>query len=185
MNGLPRPKRPAKAFEYQEIKDLLLSIPNVEDKFLIALMYANGARVGEAINVRGKDIDWNKDFVYINLPVFKKRKEIPPKRNIPISREKESWLADLIINYAVGKKGKLYRFTKRTAQKRVDKWLNCTSHSLRHSRVTHCLKKLKMGLPMVAKYFNISPRGFSDWIMRYGHYDTGDFEQHIKGLDKS
>jgi len=185
MNSYLRPKRAAKAFEYDEIKHLILSISDARDQFLFAVMYANGARVGEVINVKAEDIDWNRDFVYVNLPVFKKRMEQPPKRSLPIYRDREEWLANIIIKYSFGKQGKLYPYSKRTAQKRIDSWMGCTSHSLRHSRVTHCLKRLKMGLPMVAAYFKISPRGLTDWIMRYGHYDTGDIEQHLKGMDKS
>lgn len=170
------------AFSYSDIKNRLTSMPNTEDRLLFAVSYANGTRVAEAITVKAEDIDITEEFVYITTPVLKKRGETVPKRSPPISRRLEPWLADIIIEGVEGKEGRLIKYSKRTAQRRFEKYFECISHSFRHTRATHCFTVLKMSIRMVAEYFRIAPRTLSDWVMRYGHLDRRDLETHLRGV---
>lgn len=174
-------KRPPIVFSYEEIKRLILAIDDKQDQFLFATSYANGTRIHEIIGIKAGDISWTDEFVYITTPVLKKRGNIP-LRAPPIIRTKEAWLANIIIDFVQEKTGKLIHLSVRTAQRRFDKYFNCTSHSFRHTRATHCFTVLKMSSRMVAEYFRLSPRGMGQWVMTYGHLDRGDMEEHLKGV---
>lgn len=177
---MPGEKREAIAMSYRYIKQGIKAIDSPQDQFLMAVSYANGTRVSEALKVRDSDIEIKERFVYITTPVLKKRGPIVPKRAPPISRELESWLTNIIIGYSKGKEGKLIRYGKRTAQRRFDQYFGCTSHSFRHTRATHCFKHFGMTMEKVRLYFRISPRSLADWIVRYGHLDRTDLEAHIR-----
>lgn len=147
---------------------------------MLAVSYANGTRVSEVVGIVSGNVNWNDEFVYITTPVLKKRYYVTPSRAPPISRKGEPWLADIIIGYVEGKEGKLISYGKRTAQRRFDKYFDCTAHSFRHTRATHCILNLNMGMRLIADYFKLSPKGLSDWVMRYGHLDREDQEEHLR-----
>lgn len=173
-------QRKPMAFSYEEIKNGLLSIGNAEDRFMLAVSYANGTRVSEVVGLKAVDIDITEEFIYITTPVKKKRYRTELHRAPPISRKGEKWLADLIIRYVEGKTGKLISFGVRTAQRRFNSYFGCTSHSFRHTRAMHGLTVLKLSMPKIQAYFKLSPKGLTDWIIRYGHLDREDLEQHLR-----
>lgn len=177
---MPQNQRAPTTFTYKEIKNGILSVGNKEDRFLLSIAYGNGCRVGEITNITRGDVDWNDEFVYVTTPVLKKRYYVTPSRAPPISRKGEPWLADLIIGYVEGRHGRLISYGKRTAQRRFNQYFDCTSHSFRHSRATHCILNLNMSMRLIAEYFKLSPKGLSDWIMRYGHLDREDQEDHLR-----
>ena len=176
---MPGTKRKPIAFSYSEIKDHILSIGDEMDKFMFAASYANGTRVSEVLGLRASDVVTGKDFIYIQTPVLKKRRH-DVYRAPPISIKGEYWLAKIINNYVAGKEGKLITYSKRTAQNRFNEYFDCTSHSFRHTRAMHCFRVLGMSMEKVGLYFRLSPRGLTDWVMRYGHLDSTDLEQHLK-----
>lgn len=169
------------AFAYDEVKNMILSIGDKTDRFVLAVCYANGCRVSEVLGVRAEDIELTDEFVYIETPVLKKRKLTTGKgimkRAPPISRKGEAWLTELILDYAAGKRGSLVPYSKRTIQRRFDQYCDCTSHSFRHTRASHCLKHLGYSMEQVSMYFRLSPRGLTDWILRYGHLSMSDLEK--------
>lgn len=180
---MPGTKRKPIAFSYEEIKNGLLSIPNKEDRFMLAVSYANGTRVSEVIGIKKGDIDVTDEFISIATPVKKKRGNVVPLRAPPISKKLEPWLADIIVDYVKENNGALISYSKRTAQRRFEKYFHCTSHSFRHTRATHCFTKLRMSMRMVAEYFRIAPVTLNDWVMRYGHLDKQDIEQHLRRIE--
>ena len=152
---------------------------------MFAVSYANGTRISEVLGLRASDVEVGEDFIYIQTPVLKKRKwKGKMYRAPPISIKGETWLADIIAGYVGGKEGKLISYSKRTAQYRFDEYFDCTSHSFRHTRAMHCFRVLGMSMEKVGLYFRLSPRGLTDWIMRYGHLDATDLEQHLKNRFK-
>lgn len=181
---MPGIKRPPKVFDYEEIKNLILCIPDATDRFILAIAYANGTRVGELKGLQAKDIVWDNDFVYITTPVLKKRGLVVPKRNPPISRFGEEWLANLIISYVEHLKPdtNLVPFCKRTLQYRFQQYADCTAHSFRHTRAMHMLRYFKMSMEKIRLFFRLSPTGLVSWIARYGHLDTEDLKQHYRDL---
>ena len=178
---MPGIKRKPVAFSYIEIKNHILSISDKTDRFMFACSYGNGTRISEVLGLRTADIEIGDEFIYIQTPVLKKRNwKGKMYRAPPISIKGEAWLAEIIIDYVSNREGLLIPYSKRTAQYRFDEFFDCTSHSFRHSRAMHCFRVLGMSMEKVGLYFRLSPRGLTDWIMRYGHLDSTDLEQHLK-----
>lgn len=181
---MPGTKQKPIAFSYEGIKRRILAVGNKMDRFMFAVSYANGTRVSEILNLCANDIDIDEEFIYIQTPVRKKRRN-DVYRAPPISRKGEPWLAYIISNYVKDYEGELSEYvlitySKRTAQRRFEEFFDCTSHSFRHTRVTHCFTVLGMSERLIAEYFRISPSSLGDWIMRYGHLNRKDLKAHLK-----
>lgn len=177
---MPGTKRKPLSFEYDDIMNHILSIGDKADRFLFAVSYANGTRISEALGVRAEDIRVDKGFLFIETTVLKKRRP-GIVRAPPIWIAGEPWLAEIILGYVAGRRGRLIHYSKRTAQRRFDSCFDCTSHSFRHTRATHCFLVLGLSMEMVRLYFRLSPRGLTDWIVRYGHLDMEDLKGKIRG----
>lgn len=171
-------------FSYSEIKELILSIGDDLDRFILAVAYANGTRVGELKGLRVKDIEIDADFVYITTPVLKKRGLVVPKRAPPISRVGEPWLSGTIMDFIKGKEPSLVLipYSKRTLQNRFQEYADCTSHSFRHTRAMHMIRHFKMSMEKVKLFFRLSPSGLVAWIDTYGHLDTEDLKEHYRDI---
>lgn len=176
---MPGEKRRPITFSYDEIRDHILSIGDKDVQFLFAVSYANGTRVSEVLGLRKGDVEITDEFVYVKTPVLKKRRG-DVYRAPPIYIKGEPWLANIIINYVKGREGTLINYSKRTVQRRFDEYFDCTSHSFRHTRATHCFTVLGMSERLIAEYFRISPASLADWIMRYGHLIREDMQSHLK-----
>jgi site-specific recombinase XerD len=129
----------------EEIKKILGQIKNVKHKLFLALMYASGLRISEAINLKTKDLDFDNRFIYVRKGKGQKdRKTLLPKI-----------LQDIFKKYAALKNGEEYifeserggRLTERSMQKVFFNALKlsgvkkqATCHSLRHSFATHLLE---------------------------------------------
>ena len=198
---IKQPHRQPKVFLYDEFQGIVKQITNPLHRTLILVTYANGARIGEACKILWDGINWDDEFLTISQQVFKKRGTSVPIRSPPIDRIKEAWLTEPIIEFIKPFKEnylkavmearlagepepeppKLWSFTPRYARILIDKYLNCTPHSLRHTRATHCITIGKMNLRFVAEYFRIAPSSLGEWVVRYGHLDTEDLKEHLRG----
>ena len=181
---MPGSKRKPIVLSYNHIRDAICSICDKEDRFMLAVAYANGCRVGEIVQVVAEDIEIKGDFVYVATPVLKKRARFVPKRAPPIYRKLEGWLVDIVLGYAEGKQGRLVSYGIRTAQRRFEKYFECTSHSFRHTRATHCFTLFGMSMREVAEFFMISEKALADWCMRYGHLERSALEKRMIGLEE-
>lgn len=129
----------------EEINKIIDSIKNEKHRLIIALSYAGGLRVSEAVNLKVKDIDLNE--LTIHLKSAKGNKD-----RITVFPEK---LKNQIEKLAAGRDSNDYLFaserggklTERTAQiiferaKYSTKIIKeATFHSLRHSFATHLLE---------------------------------------------
>jgi integrase len=181
-----------KTIPYSEVKQRISNIPIIKHRLYFAILYANGNRASEPLILTLNDISWNEKFIYITTIVLKKRgiAKGKIKRNPPISRIKESWLTEIIINCTEELKKNfnpeepIFDWTMRTSQRKCWKYFGCKIHTLRHTRVTHCFTILRMSLNQVIKYFEISQREAVRWSMIYGHLENKDLEEHLSFLEQ-
>lgn len=128
-----------------EIDEILKATLNTKHRLLLALSYASGLRVSEAVNLKVQDIDLPELVIHVKEAKGKKdRITIFPEKvtadiqNLIAGKDKNDFV------FASERGGKL---TTRTAQKVFENSLkksgirkNATFHSLRHSFATHLLE---------------------------------------------
>ena len=148
---------PVKALEPDEVSRLLVSIDKdsilgFRDFFLYSMLYRLGLRIGEAISINIKDIDFEKQILNIH---GKGRRE----RKLPLLPDLmdilEKWLvyrtrlygANQLDALFISKKGN--RLSIRTAQDNFQKIVTkagpfsidkVTPHSMRHAFATHAIE---------------------------------------------
>jgi len=129
----------------EEMVKIINSIGNEKHNLLVALSYAAGLRVSEAINLKIKDL--NQSELTIHIKGAKGNKDrltiFPEKLNSAITKLMANRDAGDFLFFSE-RGGKL---TERTAQKILEKALeksgikkDATFHSLRHSFATHLLE---------------------------------------------
>jgi len=161
IESLPRAREPyngpIEALEPKEVTRLLgavdtNSVLGVRDLLLYTLLYRLGIRIGEAMAIDLKDIDFEKEILLIHGKGRKNRKLplLPDLMNLL-----DSWLscrcrlynADRLDALFVSKKGN--RLSIRTAQDNMKKLVKkagpfsmdkVTPHSLRHAFATHAVE---------------------------------------------
>jgi site-specific recombinase XerD len=161
IESMPRAREPytgpVKALEPDEVSRLLGSIDKdsvlgFRDFFLYSMLYRLGLRIGEAISINIKDIDFEKEILNIH---GKGRRE----RKLPLLPDLmdilEKWLvfrtklygANQLDALFISKKGN--RLSIRTAQNNFQKIVikagpfsieKVTPHSLRHAFATHAIE---------------------------------------------
>ena len=161
IESMPRAREPytgpVKALEPDEVSRLLVSIDKnsvlgFRDFFLYSMLYRLGLRIGEAISINIKDIDFEKQILTIH---GKGRRE----RKLPLLPDLmdilEQWLvyrtrlygANQLDALFISKKGN--RLSIRTAQDNFQKIVTkagpfsikkVTPHSLRHAFATHAIE---------------------------------------------
>lgn len=180
------------AWDYETMWDRLNAIPNGEWAAFFALVYATGAREGEALQVKKEDVfekeTPNGNFVYVNL--LTEKNKIQANRHIPIALVAkadnfEGWLALYIKEKAklteLGKnlflKGPEKDSTKlRKIRKYSNKYLGRNCHFLRHCRLTHMVTKFDLNEFELVKF-----AGWTDSrpAKTYIHLKTSDLEKKM------
>ena len=164
-------------FGYEEVRNLILSIGDRQDRFVLAVAYANGARVGELLGLKAGAVQVDTEWCLVTTPVLKKRGYVP-KRNPPISKAGEPWLYGIIASFVQGRDRDdvVIPYSKRTIQYRFEKYGGCISHSFRHTRAFHCLTELGMNMEDLLVFFGLSPRGLGHWLTVYGHMSVDNLK---------
>lgn len=140
-----RPSRIPSVLSREEIRRVLDATKNLKHRTLIALAYGAGLRVSEVVNLKIKDVDFDRSLIYVTQGKGRKdRITLLPEKLITTLRAfcENRMPDDYIFESARG--GKL---TSRTAQKVFAKLLTiagvtkkATFHSLRHSFATHLIE---------------------------------------------
>ncbi|MCP9765632.1 recombinase XerD [Lacihabitans soyangensis] len=129
----------------EQTKALLKNTKNLKHKAILMTIYSAGLRIGEAINLKVKDIDSERMQIRIEQAKGKKdRYTLLATKTLEILREyvqeykPKKWLFE-------GQKGEQYSTTSIQAIFRQSKDLtgimkNATVHTLRHSFATHLLE---------------------------------------------
>jgi integrase/recombinase XerD len=133
----------------KEIGIILDSIENNRDRALYELLYSTGMRVGEALNLKVEDIDFENRLVRIRQGKFSKDR-IEPVTELS-ARLLKKYLQNRLMNkqrYVFeGKKsthinnGMVNQWFKRYAALAGIRKRNLSTHSIRHTTATHLLEE--------------------------------------------
>ncbi len=77
---IPRPKKEKtypNIFSRDEIKLIIENLHNLKHKTVIALLYGTGIRLGESVNIKITDIDFQRKLIYIRSGKGKKDRIVP------------------------------------------------------------------------------------------------------------
>jgi len=149
-----RKKLPKELLTIDDVKNLSGHTFNLRDKAFILFLYETGARIGEVLNIKLKDIDYDEYGARITLmgktgarkvriiasaPAVSNWMKHHPKHD-----DKETWLFCSINHANQGDQGQYFYFNKllREAKKRSDITKPVNLHHFRHSRATELAKKL-------------------------------------------
>lgn len=129
----------------EEVIDIFRATRNLKHRTLLILIYSSGLRIGEALNLRIKDIDVDRRQIYIrNGKGRKDRHVVMAESFIPLLYNYLTSYKphDLFIE---GKDGKEYsassvRSVLKLACRRAKIRKHVTPHTLRHSFATHMLE---------------------------------------------
>jgi len=139
------PKKIPEVFSEDEVKKILKSIQNVKHKLMLGLMYSAGLRVSEVVNVKAKDLDFERGMIKVGQA--KGRKDRMTIMSKKISGVLKKYIKNKKSNDYIFESVRGGKLTERTVQQafiealkksRIRKKASC--HSLRHSFATHLLE---------------------------------------------
>lgn len=128
----------------EDIKDMLLGIPEERVRALVSILYLTAGRLEEVMALKPSNIERieQEDKVIILVKNMKNEKNKKrPFKDIPIILEKEGniyqHIVDYIKNNNIGLDNRLFPFSSRRAEQLLAQHLNINPHFFRHIRLTH------------------------------------------------
>lgn len=122
----------------QEMNDLLATAQDRRDRILVRMLYATGVRVSELVNMKKRDMDFDRNTIKVFGKGAKERIVLVPA----------SLMQDLkLFCNELGNDERLFDLTPRSVQRdikvlarRAGITKNVTPHKLRHSFATHMIQ---------------------------------------------
>jgi integrase/recombinase XerD len=129
----------------EEVRDILASNNNLKHQTVLSLIYSGGLRVSEAIDLRQRDIDWDRNVLIIRQSKGNKDRQVPLAHH----------LKDLIGQYLQVYRPQTFLFEGATGGQYTTKSIqklfraacekaglqkHASIHTLRHSYATHLLE---------------------------------------------
>ncbi|GBE19937.1 tyrosine recombinase XerC [archaeon BMS3Abin17] len=131
-----------KLLSKEQIKKLIEATDNLKHKLIVKLLYSSGLRLGELLNLKRKDLDFERNILYIRKGKGKKDRITLISENLKLDLlnyySKNTFKTEYILE---GRNGK---YTKKSVQKVLDNLgkkigTKVHPHMLRHSFATHLL----------------------------------------------
>ncbi len=138
-------KKLPKVLNDEEITQLFMSTSNLKHRCILTLLYSAGLRVGELLNLRVMDIDFERGMIHIVSGKGKKDRYIGLAKNCGIILKQYLHMYKPRHELFEGQNGGKYsagsvrNILRRAAEKAGIK-KQITPHMLRHSFATHCLE---------------------------------------------
>ena len=138
INNIKLDKKAPVYLTFSEMNDLLDTAIDPRDRIMVRLLYATGVRVSELVNIRKKDIDFDRCTIKVFGKGAKERIVLVPET---VVKEMYDYAASL------NNDDRPFDLTPRTVQRdikllarraKINK--NVTPHKLRHSFATHMLQ---------------------------------------------
>jgi len=149
-----RKKLPKELLTIDDIKELAEGTLNLRDKAFILFLYESGSRIGEILNLKIKDVEFDKfgaRIILFGKTGARKIRIIASAPSIsnwikhhPTNKNKDSWLFCSLNHPNMGEQGQYFYFNKllRVTKKRVKLTKPVNPHHFRHSRATELAKKI-------------------------------------------
>ncbi len=148
---LPRPQKPKllpSVLSIAEIKRILDVIENTKHKLMIKIIYSAGLRVSELVELKGKDIDFERNLLIIRQAKGKKDRQTLLSKSIiselknfieinGLSKDDYLFAGQFKAQYAV--RSIQTFFAKAIENAHIQK--KASVHTLRHSFATHLLEE--------------------------------------------
>lgn len=132
-----------KVISREKIKQIINSTGNIKHRLIIKFLYSSGLRLSELINLKRKDIDFDKNIIFVRKGKGKKDRITIIAKSIKEDLLKYYSNSQFKTEYVFeGRKGK---YSKKSVQKVLENagrriGINLHPHMLRHSFATHLLE---------------------------------------------
>lgn len=188
VEDLERPKKQMKlpvVLSLDEVERLLNSVRNLKHRCMLTMIYSNGLRVGELINLRIEDIDSQRMLIHI------KQAKGFKDRVVPLAPTALGLLRTYYMHYKpkeyLFNGGTSIQYSRRSLQSVFKAAISqagirkkCTLHTLRHSYATHLLES-GVNLRYIQELLgHSSPKT----TQIYTHVSTEDSRKVVSPLEK-